>query len=253
MTSAMCVAGDDVTGAQLLLDDDALCTHRGHAIHHRLRHPRPRRRRVHLCLCLCRRRQRPGHDQPALGQGLARHQHPARHLLLAPGVHSRACSLLLDDADPTTLCRQDNFDLLVIPGGAQGADTISKNSHVQHLVRAYLDHNKLVAMICAGALAALTSRLPSQPLTSHPSVKPVLDKDFDYSEEPVVVSGKLVTSRGPGQCRISLQDCPALTPQQAPPSPSPSPSSSCSAAPTSAQTSRAPWSSPRSESAARCK
>ncbi|KAI0945499.1 hypothetical protein AcW1_001711 [Taiwanofungus camphoratus] len=166
---------------------------------------------------------------------------------------SRGINILPDTYFSPQASTPDNFDLLVIPGGAQGADTISKNSHVQHLVRAYLDHNKLVAMICAGALAALTSRLPRQPLTSHPSVKPVLDKDFDYSEEPIVVSGKLVTSRGPGQCRISLQDCPALTPQQAPPSPLPSPSSSCSAAPTSAQTSRAPWSSLRSESAARCK
>ncbi|KAI0938588.1 hypothetical protein AcV5_000234 [Taiwanofungus camphoratus] len=111
---------------------------------------------------------------------------------------SRGISILPDTYFSPQASTPDNFDLLVIPGGAQGADTISKNSHVQHLVRAYLDHNKLVAMICAGALAALTSRLPSQPLTSHPSVKPVLDKDFDYSEEPVVVSGKLVTSRGPG-------------------------------------------------------
>ncbi|KAI0938605.1 hypothetical protein AcV5_000246 [Taiwanofungus camphoratus] len=106
---------------------------------------------------------------------------------------SRGIRILPDTYFSPQASTPDNFDLLVIPGGAQGADTISKNSHVQHLVRAYLDHDNLVAMICAGALAALTSRLPSQPLTSHPSVKPVLDKDFDYSEEPVVVSGKLVT------------------------------------------------------------
>ncbi|KAI0945501.1 hypothetical protein AcW1_001711 [Taiwanofungus camphoratus] len=89
---------------------------------------------------------------------------------------SRGINILPDTYFSPQASTPDNFDLLVIPGGAQGADTISKNSHVQHLVRAYLDHNKLVAMICAGALAALTSRLPRQPLTSHPSVKPVLDK-----------------------------------------------------------------------------
>lgn len=53
-------------------------------------------------------------------------------------------------------------------------------------------------MICAGSLAALTSGLPKQPLTSHPSVKKQLEGAFEYSEEPVVVSGNLVTSRGPG-------------------------------------------------------
>jgi len=53
-------------------------------------------------------------------------------------------------------------------------------------------------MICAGSLAAQTAKLPSQPLTSHPSVKEHLANDFQYSEESVVVSGRLVTSRGPG-------------------------------------------------------
>ena len=45
---------------------------------------------------------------------------------------------------------QDKFDLLVIPGGAKGAQTMSESSPVQHLVREYLDAGKLVGMICAG-------------------------------------------------------------------------------------------------------
>jgi len=45
---------------------------------------------------------------------------------------------------------QDKYDLFVIPGGAKGADTISKNSAVQELVRGYLGQNKFVGMICAG-------------------------------------------------------------------------------------------------------
>ncbi|KAG5650487.1 hypothetical protein H0H81_012067 [Sphagnurus paluster] len=94
---------------------------------------------------------------------------------------------------------QDKYDLLVVPGGAKGADTISKNANVQELVRQYYE-KKLVGMICAGSLAAKTSGLPKQPLTSHPSVKKQLEKDFEYSEESVVISGNgnLVTSRGPG-------------------------------------------------------
>ncbi|CAG7847450.1 SubName: Full=Uncharacterized protein {ECO:0000313/EMBL:CCA73089.1} [Serendipita indica DSM 11827] len=57
---------------------------------------------------------------------------------------------------------------------------------------------KLVGMICAGSLAAKTSKLPSQPLTSHPSVKKDLESSFEYKEDSVVVSGSLITSRGPG-------------------------------------------------------
>ncbi|KAL1661834.1 class I glutamine amidotransferase-like protein [Schizophyllum commune] len=92
----------------------------------------------------------------------------------------------------------DKFDLLVVPGGAKGAETISQNSAVQELIRKYIDAGKYVGMICAGSLAAQTSKLPKQPLTSHPSVKAQLEADYEYSESPVVVSGKLVTSRGPG-------------------------------------------------------
>jgi len=92
----------------------------------------------------------------------------------------------------------DKYDLLVVPGGAKGAETISKTPDVQQLIRDYLEKDKYVGMICAGSLAALTSKLPKQKLTSHPSVKSKLDQDFDYSEDSVVVSNKLVTSRGPG-------------------------------------------------------
>ncbi|KAG6832191.1 hypothetical protein H0H87_002301 [Tephrocybe sp. NHM501043] len=72
-------------------------------------------------------------------------------------------------------CGPEKYDLLVIPGGAKGADTMSKDKTVQKLVRDYLTQNKTVGMICAGSLAALTSGLPKQPLTSHPSVKNQLE------------------------------------------------------------------------------
>ncbi|KAF5348439.1 hypothetical protein D9757_012781 [Collybiopsis confluens] len=114
----------------------------------------------------------------------------------------------------------DKFDALVVPGGAKGAETISQNSAVQKLVRDYLAEGKLVGMICAGmpdgytylgrtdfaarlgSLAALTSGLPKQPLTSHPSVIAQLQDEFIYSEDSVVVSNNLITSRGPGKRTI---------------------------------------------------
>ncbi|RDB17080.1 Glutathione-independent glyoxalase DJR-1.1 [Hypsizygus marmoreus] len=111
---------------------------------------------------------------------------------------SRGINIMPDTYFDPADCGPEKYDLLVIPGGAKGAETMSKDHSVQKLVRDYLKHDKFVGMICAGSLAASTSKLPKQPLTSHPSVKSHLEKDFDYSEEPVVVSGHLVTSRGPG-------------------------------------------------------
>ncbi|EKM78333.1 hypothetical protein AGABI1DRAFT_121441 [Agaricus bisporus var. burnettii JB137-S8] len=92
----------------------------------------------------------------------------------------------------------DKYDLLVIPGGAKGAEIMARDGGVQKLVRDYLGQGKYVGMICAGSLVAKTSGLPSQPITSHPSIKSELENSFEYSEDSVVVSGKLVTSRGPG-------------------------------------------------------
>jgi len=111
---------------------------------------------------------------------------------------SRGIYIVPDICFELSLCGPDKYDLLVIPGGAQGAETMSKHPSVQELVRRYLDKGNLVGMICAGSLTALTAKLPSQPLTSHPSVRSLLENGFEYSEESVVVSNNLVTSRGPG-------------------------------------------------------
>ena len=69
-------------------------------------------------------------------------------------------------------------DLLVVPGGAKGAETISQNEEVQKMIREQVEAGRFVGMICAGSLAAKTSGLGKKeklPLTSHPSVKAELD------------------------------------------------------------------------------
>jgi len=115
-----------------------------------------------------------------------------------PFVCSRGVKIVPDAGfDETTTGKE--YDLVVIPGGAKGADTISKDARVQKLVKDTLARKNLVGMICAGSLTALTSDLDkSYALTSHPSVKQQLSERFEYKEDYVVVSGELVTSRGPG-------------------------------------------------------
>ncbi|TFK25419.1 DJ-1 [Coprinopsis marcescibilis] len=111
---------------------------------------------------------------------------------------SRGINIMPDTYLDAAECGPDKHDLLVVPGGAIGAATMSSNSTVQKLVQDYIASGKYVGMICAGSLTAKTSKLARQPLTSHPSVRAELEEDFEYSDEPVVVSGNLVTSRGPG-------------------------------------------------------
>ena len=52
---------------------------------------------------------------------------------------------------------QDKYDLLVIPGGAKGAETMSKSPAVQELVRRYIKERKFVGMICAGVFSLTSS------------------------------------------------------------------------------------------------
>ncbi|OZJ02733.1 hypothetical protein BZG36_04706 [Bifiguratus adelaidae] len=65
---------------------------------------------------------------------------------------------------------QDAYDVVVIPGGAEGAKTLSSSKTVQSLLQKQATSG-IIACICA---------------------------DFDYQEARVVVDGNLITSRGPG-------------------------------------------------------
>ncbi|QRV78684.1 4-methyl-5(b-hydroxyethyl)-thiazole monophosphate biosynthesis [Ceratobasidium sp. AG-Ba] len=91
-----------------------------------------------------------------------------------------------------------DYDVVVVPGGAKGADTISTNSECLKIIRWQHEAGKLVGMICAGSLAALRADILESALTSHPSVKDQLKERFSYKEESVVVDRNLITSRGPG-------------------------------------------------------
>ncbi|KAF9226387.1 DJ-1 [Gyrodon lividus] len=119
-------------------------------------------------------------------------------------VCSRGVKILPDTTLRPLEAGPDKYDALVIPGGLKGAEALAQSTEVQTLVRQYYEGNKIVAMICAGTLAAKTAGLPHQPVTSHPVIQNELNTLYDYQEEAVVVSNKvsgkgtLVTSRGPG-------------------------------------------------------
>ncbi|CBQ68288.1 conserved hypothetical protein [Sporisorium reilianum SRZ2] len=91
------------------------------------------------------------------------------------------------------------YDAIIVPGGAKGAETIGANPDVQQLLAAAYGAGKVVAAICAGSLALKHAGVGKDAaVTSHPSVKAELDKEYAYKEDRVVVSDNIITSRGPG-------------------------------------------------------
>ncbi len=109
--------------------------------------------------------------------------------------------VLLADAD------RDSYDLIVLPGGLPGADTLRDNETVVAWVRDFAaSSGKYVAAICAAPqVLAKAGVSGGRRLTSYPGEKyRALFEDADYvddntqTEECVVVDGNLITSRGPG-------------------------------------------------------
>ncbi|KAH9962204.1 class I glutamine amidotransferase-like protein [Russula dissimulans] len=113
-----------------------------------------------------------------------------------PGVAqcSRGVRIVADISQSQLgLSSVEEYDAIVIPGGLKGAETISQSPFVQSLVKTLYENGKLVGLICAASLVAKTSQLPHQPLTSHPSVKEQLDKDFNYHEDSVTGLTRLIS------------------------------------------------------------
>lgn len=94
---------------------------------------------------------------------------------------------------------RDGYDVLVLPGGAGGAEQLAASARVGELLHDQWNRGGLVAAICAAPTVLLRHGIGlGLRVTSHPSVSAQLSGEFELATEPVVVSGNLITSRGPG-------------------------------------------------------
>jgi len=95
----------------------------------------------------------------------------------------------------------EDFDVLILPGGAAGAKAFCESDEVLELISKFRKGQKWVAAICAAttALVASTNKFEGArtTVTSHPSVAgEIKQAGWEYSEDRIVVDGKIVTSRG---------------------------------------------------------
>ncbi|NUN11297.1 type 1 glutamine amidotransferase [Candidatus Micrarchaeota archaeon] len=91
-----------------------------------------------------------------------------------------------------------NYDCVVIPGG-YAPDRLRRYKEVVSFVREMNDRGKVVAAICHGPwVLASADVLRGKKATCFFSIKDdVVNAGAKYSDEEVVVDGKLVTSRKP--------------------------------------------------------
>ncbi|MFM7888697.1 MAG: DJ-1 family glyoxalase III [Pseudanabaena sp.] len=89
------------------------------------------------------------------------------------------------------------FDAIVLAGGA-GTFRLREDHRIASILKAQSAANKLVAAICAApTVLSNAGLLRGKQATSFPAVKDQLEMG-EYLEVPVVVDGKVVTSRGAG-------------------------------------------------------
>ena len=92
------------------------------------------------------------------------------------------------------------YDMIVLPGGLPGADTLKKDPRIRSLLQTMNREGKHIAAICAApAVLADAGLLQGRTATSYPGcLSQWQDAGVSLREAPVVADGKIITSRGPG-------------------------------------------------------
>jgi protein deglycase len=94
----------------------------------------------------------------------------------------------------------EEFDLIVLPGGLPGADNLRDHAGVQSLLQRQHAKDKPVGAICAAPKAlAASGILQGKTVTCYPGALDELDSSgFTITTNPIEIDGNIITSRGPG-------------------------------------------------------
>ncbi len=134
-----------------------------------------------------------GHQVEVLGSKAGQTMHGKR------GKEQVVIERSVTDADP------DSYDALVIPGG-YSPDHLRTDHQVVKFVQHMMTNGKLIAAVCHGPQLLIEADMVNgRTMTSWPSVaKDLINAGATWVDQEVVVDGRLITSRKPG-------DLPAFT------------------------------------------
>jgi 4-methyl-5(b-hydroxyethyl)-thiazole monophosphate biosynthesis len=117
---------------------------------------------------------------------------------LKPGIvkASRGVQLMPDMMLDAAL--QDDYDMVVLPGGMPGASHLKEDARILELLKKMAAAGKYTAAICAAPMVlAEAGVLEGRQATSYPGFLDGMP-GVSVSTEAVVQDGKVLTSRGPG-------------------------------------------------------
>ena len=108
-------------------------------------------------------------------------------------------TVLIPDKIIDDVLKQE-FDMIVLPGGAGGADNLNADKRIHSLLKRMAEGGKYTAAICAAPkVLATAGLLENRKATGYPGILEELDLVHTVlTTNAVQIDGKIVTSRGPG-------------------------------------------------------
>ncbi len=115
-----------------------------------------------------------------------------------PVTASRGVRLIPDTTLDEALNRE--FDMIVLPGGMPGAVNLNNDPRIKNLLGEMAAQGKYTCAICAAPFVlGEAGLLAGKSATSYPGFVDKMNlPGVTYKNDPVVIDGKVITSRGPG-------------------------------------------------------
>ncbi len=103
--------------------------------------------------------------------------------------------------------KPEDYDALVVPGG-RAPERVRLYDSAKAIVRHFFDENKPVATICHGPQVLISAGvLKGRKGTSYIGVRDdLISAGVEYVDEPVVIDGKWVSSRHPGDLAVWMKE-----------------------------------------------
>lgn len=115
-----------------------------------------------------------------------------------PVKASRGMTLIPDTSLDKAL--QQDYDMVVLPGGLPGADHLDNDSRIHQLISSMAENGRYVAAICAAPkVLARSGLLNGKRATAYPgTLEKMALSTTEIVSDAVVSDAQIITSRGPG-------------------------------------------------------